>query len=145
MTLTASDLIGTWALESWSLVYEDGRSAEYPLGRDAIGRIMYTGDGHVSAMLMRAGRKPLSDMTDQSKAQAWDDCFAYTGRFEVRDQVAYHSIEVATNPALVGVTSPRHILLDGNRLTLSGPDFSPGSPRHHRIIWRRPKPEVRGA
>ena len=134
---TASDLTGTWSLESWSLVYEDGRPSEYPLGRDAVGRIMYTHDGHISAQVMRAGRKPLSDTSDRAKAQAWDDCFAYAGRFEVRDEVAYHSIEVATNPALVGVTSTRHILLDGNRLTLSGPDFSPDSPRHHRIVWRR--------
>ena len=38
---------------------------------------------------------------------------------------------------LAGVTSTRHILLDGRRLTLSGPDFSPDAPRFHRIIWRR--------
>jgi hypothetical protein len=44
---------------------------------------------------------------------------------------------VATNPALTGITSTRNIHLDGNRLTLSGPDFSPGVPRYHRIIWRR--------
>jgi len=138
MTVTSRDLIGTWKLESWSLVYEDGRPSEYPLGRDAVGRIMYTDDGHVSAMLMRAGRKPLSDTSEASKARAWDDCFGYTGRFEVRGEAVFHTIEVATNPALVGVTSTRNVMLDGNRLTLSGPDFSPGSPRWHRIVWRRP-------
>ena len=72
-----------------------------------------------------------------AKAEAYDGCFAYAGRFEVRKGVAYHSIDVATNPALAGVTSTRHILLDGRRLTLSGPDFSPDAPRFHRIIWRR--------
>lgn len=143
MTVTEQDLIGTWRLESWSLVYEDGRPSEYPLGRDAVGRILYTGDGHVSALLMRAGRQPMSDVTPASRAQAYDDCFGYIGRYEVRDEAVYHSIEVATNPALVGITSTRHILLDGNRLTLSGPDFSPDATRYQRIVWRRPQTEAR--
>lgn len=137
MTVTAKDLIGAWRLEGWSLVYEDGRPSEYPLGSDAKGFILYTHDGHVSATLMRAGRKPFSTGDAVEKAQAFDDSFAYAGRYEVRDGVAFHTIEVATNPALAGITSTRHIQLDGTRLTLSGPDFAPGSPRHQRIIWRR--------
>ena len=136
-SVTARDLIGGWRLESWALVAEDGRPAECPLGRDAVGFILYTADGHMSATLMRAGRRPMASVADVEKAKAFDDCFAYAGRYEVREGVAYHSIEVATNPALAGITSSRHILLDGDRLTLSGPDFSPGAPRFHRIIWRR--------
>ena len=137
MTVTAKDLIGAWRLDSWSLVYEDGRADEFPLGRDAVGFILYTADGHMSATLARAGRKPMTCDDAVAKAEAYDGCFAYAGRYEVRQGVAFHSIEVATNPALAGVTSTRHILLDGNRLTLSGPDFSPDAPRFHRIIWRR--------
>ena len=139
MTVVAKDLIGAWRLDSWSLVYEDGRADEYPLGRDAIGFILYTGDGYVSATISRAGRKPMASDSAAARAEAYDGCFAYAGRYEVRKGVAFHSIEVATNPALAGVTSTRHILLDGNRLTLSGPDFSPDAPRLHRIIWRRVK------
>ena len=143
VALCANDLVGAWQLESWALVYEDGRPAEYPLGRRALGLILYTPDGHVSATLMRAGRKPMADDTTTAKAQAYDESFAYAGRFEVRDGAVFHSIDVATNPALAGITSARHIRLDGDRLTLSGPDFSPGSPRHHRIMWRRAKREAR--
>ena len=140
MTVTAKDLVGAWRLDSWSLVYEDGRADEYPLGRGATGFILYTADGHMSATLARAGRAPMAGDTATAKAEAYDGCFAYAGRYEVRKGVAYHSIEVATNPALAGITSTRHILLDGQRLTLSGPDFSPDAPRFHRIIWRRAKP-----
>ena len=139
MTVTQKDLVGAWRLDSWSLVYEDGRADEYPLGRDAAGFILYTADGHMSATLARAGRLPMASDSADAKAEAYDGCFAYAGRYEVRNGVAFHSIEVATNPALAGVTSTRHILLDGNRLTLSGPDFSPDAPRFHRIIWRRMK------
>ncbi len=139
--IQASDLIGAWRLESWSLVYEDGRPAEYPLGRDAKGFILYTADGHMSATLMRAKRKPFSSGDASEKAQAYDDSFVYAGRYEVKgeagEEAVFHSIEVATNPALAGVVSTRNVMLEGNRLTLVGPDFSPDVPRYHRIIWRR--------
>ena len=133
----ASDLVGAWRLEGWALVYEDGRPPEYPLGRDAVGLILYTADGHVSATIMRAGRRPLADDSEAAKARAYDDCFAYAGTWEVRGEAVFHSIAIATNPALAGITSTRNLQLDGARLTLSGPDFSPGSPRWHRIVWRR--------
>lgn len=139
----ASDLVGAWRLESWALVYDDGRAPEHPLGRDAVGLILYTADGHVSATLMRSGRRPLADWSSAAKAQAWDDCFAYAGTFEVRGEAVFHTIAVATNPALAGITSIRSMQLDGTRLTLSGPDFSPDSPRWHRIVWRRARPPDR--
>ena len=132
-----SDLIGAWHLESWALVYEDGRPPEYPLGADANGYIMYTADGHVSAMLARSGRPASAPASSGDKAKAYDESFAYAGRFQVRDGAVFHSIEVSTNPALVGFTSNRRIALDGDRLTLTGPDFLPNVPRYQRIIWRR--------
>ncbi len=137
MSVTAQDLIGSWRLESWALVYEDGSPSDYPLGRDADGFILYTADGHVSATLARRGRQPLASLDADEKAKAYDDCFAYAGTYEVRGGAVFHNIVVATNPALAGITSTRNILLEDARLTLSGPDFSPGSPRWQRIIWRR--------
>lgn len=142
---TADDLIGAWRLASWSLVYEDGRPSEHPLGRDATGFILYTADGHVSATLMRAGRRPLADDSPAARAEAYDGCFAYAGTYEVRGEAVFHTIHVATNPALTGITSTRSILLDldGDRLTLSGPDFAGGTARFQRIVWRRTAPRRR--
>jgi Lipocalin-like domain len=137
MTITASALHGAWHLESWSLIYDDGRPPEYPLGVDAKGMIMYTADGHVSATLMRGLRPQHAPVTESDKATAYAESFAYAGRYEVRDGAVFHSIAIATNPALIGLTSTRHIKLDGNTLTLDGPDFSPTSPRRQQIVWRR--------
>ena len=134
---SARDLVGAWRLESWALIYEDGRPPEYPLGSDAKGFIMYTADGHVSAMLARSGRPAVAPADAGDKARAYDESFGYAGRYEVRDGAVFHSIEVSTNPALVGFTSTRRIALEGDRLTLTGPDFLPNVPRYQRIIWRR--------
>ena len=65
------------------------------------------------------------------------ECFAYAGRYEIADGTVFHSIELSTNPALVGLRSTRHIELDGDRLTLSGPDFAAGTNRTQQIVWRR--------
>lgn len=138
MTVSARDIVGAWQLESWSLVYADGRAPEYPLGADAKGLILYTPDGHVSATLMRAARPTAAPHDAAGKAAVFDEAFAYAGRYEVRDGAVFHSIAIATNPALIGITSTRHITLDGEHLVLSGPDFTPGAARTQRIAWRRP-------
>lgn len=137
MAVDSKALLGAWHLVSWSLVYADGRPPEFPLGEDASGMLMYTPDGHVSATLMQKVRPPAAPVTDADKAAAYAQSFAYAGRYAVRDGAAFHSIEVATNPALIGITSTRYIELLGDRLILSGPDFAAGSPRTQRIEWRR--------
>lgn len=137
MTITAKNLLGGWRLESWSFVYDDGRPEEFPLGRNADGIILYTPEGQVSATLMRGGRAAKVPESDTERAAAFAEAFAYAGHYEVRDATVFHSIEVATNPALIGVTSTRHIKLEGDRLTLSGPDFAAGTGRTQKIVWRR--------
>lgn len=116
------ELLGAWRLESWSFLYEDGRPPEFPMGSDAKGYILYTPGGQVSATIMRADRA---------------ECFAYAGRYEVADGTVFHSIELSTDAAVVGVRTTRHIALEGERLTLSGPDFLPGTKRIQQIVWRR--------
>jgi hypothetical protein len=119
----AHDLVGAWGLESWSLEYEDGRPSEFPLGLAVRGMLLYTPDGRVSATLMGVGKPAAS--------------FAYAGRYDVRGNAVYHSIEISTDPTLVGVTTTRHIAREGDVLTLSGPDFRAGTGRSQKIVWRR--------
>jgi hypothetical protein len=119
----AQDLLGAWRLERWSLEYEDGRPDEFPLGPDARGMLLYTAGGRVSATLMST-RPPSASL-------------AYAGRYDVRNGAVYHSMEIATDPTLVGMTTTRHIAREGDVLTLSGPDFHAGTGRSQKIVWRR--------
>lgn len=126
MPVSAADLLGGWRLESWSFIYEDERPPEFPMGPDAKGYILYTPGGQVSATIMRSERRGEAD-----------ESFAYAGLYGVADGTVFHSIEIATNPALIGIRSTRHICLEGDRLTLSGPDFAAGTARTQQIVWRR--------
>ena len=98
---------------------------------------MYTADGHISATLMRKARPAQAPASPAAAATAYAESFAYAGRLTVRDDTVFHSVEVATNPALIGITSTRHIELAGDTLARSGPDFGAGSPRTQRIVWQR--------
>jgi hypothetical protein len=136
-------LVGTWVLERWEYVYADGRPSEYPLGEDAVGFLMYTPDGFVSASLARADRPRVAPNDAADKVRAFESYFGYAGRYVVRDDgVVLHRMAIAPNPALAGVESTRHAVLDGDRLTLSGPDFSTtgSASRTQRIVWRRAQP-----
>ena len=139
MSVEAKDLLGAWRLVSWSLAYADARPPEYPLGDDAAGIILYTADGHVSATLRRQVRPAQAPASEADAARAYAESFAYAGRYTVRNDTVFHSIEVATNPALIGITSTRQMDVAGDRLTLSGPDFAAASPRTQRIVWQRTK------
>lgn len=122
MTATSADLRGAWRLVRWSFVHDDDRPNALPMGDGALGYILYTPGGEVSATIMRADKS---------------ECFAYAGRYEVRDGTVFHSIEISTDPALIGLRSARRIDLQGTRLTLSGPDFQPGTGRTQKIEWLR--------
>jgi Lipocalin-like domain len=50
------DILGTWELVSYTAQDNHGGPITYPLGPDALGLIMYTGDGYMSAQIMRRDR-----------------------------------------------------------------------------------------
>src|ERR1700720_4235650 len=75
----ASLFIGSWSLVSWIRTTPDGHN-EYPFGEDAVGCIMYTGDGRMAAHLMRRQRALLRsensrETTPDERAAAFLDYF----------------------------------------------------------------------
>ncbi len=57
--MTPNPLVGTWRLVSWENRSTDG-TVSHPLGRDAVGLIIYTDDGYMSVAMMRADREPFA-------------------------------------------------------------------------------------
>ena len=51
-------VLGTWELVSYTAQDNHGGPMTYPLGPDALGLIMYTGDGYMSAQIMRPTDRP---------------------------------------------------------------------------------------
>lgn len=152
MTQTAlqpEQFYGAWTLVDWRIEYSDG-GVTRPFGEKAIGQILYTEDGHMSATVSKPGRKGLShsnarNASDHDKAQSFDSYFHYAGAWTLRDETVIHSVSFSMNPNMVGTQQIRNAAFSSpSQLTLSA--FEPlktGDKRHHILEWKRAKHERR--
>lgn len=141
--MTPNPLIGSWRLMSWENRSIDGQKISYPLGRDAVGYIMYSQDGYMSVTIMRPNRAKFAagDLLGGSieeKAQAAETYVSYCGRYEFRGDTVIHHVELSSFPNWVGVDQERLVKLNGNRLTLSTrPILLGGIEQTARLNWER--------
>ena len=128
---------------SWENRSIDGQKISYPLGRDAVGYIMYNQDGYMSVTIMRPNRAKFAagDLLGGSveeKAQAAETYVSYCGRYEFRGDTVIHHVELSSFPNWVGVDQERLVELNGNRLTLSTrPILLGGIEQTAHLIWER--------
>lgn len=117
------EIVGAWRLVSYTAQGDGGGPVFYPLGADAVGLIIYTDDGYMSAQLMRPNRSPQgrSDLFDPNQvAMAASDYLAYAGPYRVDDATGavYHMVAISLLPNWTDTTQLRYATLDGDRLTL---------------------------
>lgn len=137
-------LIGTWRLVSWELRSTD-REPFYPLGKDAIGQLMYSADGYMAVVLTRPGRVAfkspwLMEGTSAEKIDAMDSYSSYTGRYEVREQEGkvIHYVEHSLFPNWIGTAQERFFKLKGDRLELSAAlPMKDGIEQTAVLVWEK--------
>jgi len=135
-------LVGAWRLVSCETRADDG-AVDYPLGRDAVGLLIYTGDGHMSVSIARSSRGPFAagDLlggTGEEKARAVESYVSYCGRYERRGDVVIHQVEMSLFPNWSGRDQERRVELDGNRLALEAAPFTiKGTEQRARLVWER--------
>jgi len=141
-TLTPEALIGTWELVRYFVRFADGTETA-PLGEDAVGRICYLRDGHMFGFMARAGRVPFASAdrllaTPSEKAQAFDDCVTYTGRWTLLDDgMVVHHVELSLLPNWTGQDQLRIPRLDARGLELAA-HVGEGAARRSAIVrWKR--------
>lgn len=123
--MTPSELVGVWNLRSFTVQFSDGRPAVHPYGEAATGRIVYTVDGFVSAVL--SGRRTAvgGDLETARRASvsdkaAWFDSYlSYSGRWHLEDNEVVHAIDTALVPAVVGTEVRRRVTQTEDGVTLS--------------------------
>lgn len=108
-------LVGSWRLLSF--VVRSAEGIDYPFGDDAVGKLTYTEEGNMWALVARRGvPKNLPDAT-------W-----YTGTFDidVKRRTVIHHVQYSNLPTWEKGDQPRLYKLKANRLTLSVPPAEPG-------------------
>jgi hypothetical protein len=138
--MIANPLIGTWRLLSWEN-RSVGGEVSYPLGKDAVGYIMYGRDGYMSVAIMRPDRAKfaagdLLSGSAQEWAQAAGTYVSYCGRYEFRGDTVVHHVELSLFPNWIGVEQERLVEVTGDRLILSTrPLLLGGAQRTAHLIW----------
>jgi hypothetical protein len=140
--MAAAKLIGTWRLISWILTDGDG-TIHHPLGQDAVGRLIYTADGFMSAMLATASRPraagddPLGCSAEDSRA-AMATFHTYSGRYRFEGASVVHAVDFCLFPNMVGSEQRRFWRLDGDRLHLTTPPLTrKGASGTAELVWER--------
>jgi hypothetical protein len=140
-------IIGTWTLCSWTRLI-DGVEEPGLLGRDALGQIVYSPDGYMSANLMRRGRQRFAtdDLIGSSdpleRAAAYDGYQGYCGRYEIDEaaSVLLHRVSISSNPNWTESVQKRFVEFIGQRMKLTTPPIlRQGKKAAVVLIWERAK------
>jgi hypothetical protein len=144
--MAKEQFVGIWRLISYELRRADGQ-VTYPLGKGAVGYIMYDESGYMSVTVMGADRLKFSSEvaqrgTDTEKVKAFDTYLSYCGKYKVQGAKVIHQVEVSLYPNWVGVDLERTFEFEGDRLSLSAPASSRfGAQYTARLVWERVREE----
>ncbi len=140
---TPEDLHGCWHLTRW--VYSvDGTPRGDAMGPDAKGQIIYSPDGHMSAILTRNNRAPLHagtwpQATPEERETAALGYVSYAGSWDLADEVVSHHVAFALFPNWIGTDLVREVSWEGKTLVLTGlPETTTtGKTVVNRLTWER--------
>jgi hypothetical protein len=137
------DLIGTWHLVSSEFRHADGE-VTYPIGKDAVGLLIYTTDGHMAVQLMRIDRPAFASDdvfqgTPEEIRAAYEGFTAYFGTYTVDDVAGTvtHHIRGHIFPNRNGSQVTREFTLVDQCLTLRASVRRDGRPLAALLIWAR--------
>ncbi len=151
MSLEPAQLWGTWKLISWTLHLSRGSVAgppRYPFGEDALGRLTYTPQGRVWAVLMKRDRPRieapgLHAASEAERAELAAGYVSYGGayRLEASPEGAQvvHAVEFSLFSNWIGAELRRTAQLQDGRLALQPPaPFTPsGRTIQHTLTWQK--------
>lgn len=142
LTATQKKVLGTWRLVSWENKDEEGK-VTYPYGKDALGYLIYSPDGHMCATLSKNKRPnfPGGDIlggTLQQQAEAVQTYIAYCGKYEVKPDKVVHLPDVSLFPNYIGTRQERFYKFENGKLVLNqAPELMDGKKQTAFIIWER--------
>jgi hypothetical protein len=135
--------IGTWKLVSYE--NRSGDQVTYPLGKDAVGYIMYNHEGYMAVAIMHSKRQkfsspdPMSIPAEEMVAAA-SAYISYCGKYEVTEDKVIHLIEVSLIPNWVGQKLERFYKFEEDKLMLTTPPMIFGGKQQiGSLIWKRVK------
>jgi hypothetical protein len=142
--------IGTWKLVSFDMQHPDGQRT-YPMGKGAVGIIMYDASGNMSVQIMRPDRPDFASDeqlrgTQAEIKSAFEGYIAYYGVYQVnqKDNTVTHHVKGCLFPNWVGRAQKRFFEFSGNRLILTTPPVLwDGQQATGALTWERADSQVK--
>ena len=138
----ADSVIGVWSLVSWEIKTEGGE-VQYPFGKNPVGTIVLTEDGHMSAQIMAAERERFGQDakmagTTAEKELAFDTYAAYSGRWRMEGNRIFTEVVTSLFPNMLGSIQERKVKFEDQDMLLYT-DSSPliSEPSVATLRWRR--------
>lgn len=136
-------LVGVWQHVLTEYETSDGKTS-YPRGKDAVGQLIYTPDGHMSVFIMQNNRPHFAnpdfmEASDAEKVAAMNTHLSYGGRYTCLGDKVIHHVEFSSFPNRVGSDIERFVKLNGDELTLTTPPFTgkDGTSTIAKILWKQ--------
>ena len=131
-----SNIVGSWNLVSLLTKDVATGSTTSPLGEHPKGRLVYTPQGRMMALLVHERRS--SPQIDEDRINLHKNMVAYSGRYKVEGEKVVHYVDVSWNESLTGTDQVRFFKLEGDKLTITAPVDLINGPRSTSIlIWER--------
>jgi hypothetical protein len=148
--LVATALVGTWTLIDW-VSRTDAGAITHPLGTETEGRLIYTEDGHMSAVVAARERSRFGSPdpragSDAAIVEAFRTFVAYSGRYRIDGDSVVHFVDISLFPDWVGDEQRRHVDLHGDEMVLRTPPIElDGNRVVSELRWRRSSRGTAGA
>jgi len=119
---SASSLVGTWKLRSFTLEYADTREKVEPFGAHPHGYLGYGPDGRMYAIIVHEYRgRPPEIPSDAEKILLFSGMGAYAGTYSVDGDIVRHHVDISWIETWTGTTQLRRFRIEGNLLHIQSP------------------------
>lgn len=141
-------LPGAWRLVAVETIKPNGEVIYPYYGKHPEGLLIYDRSGWMSVQILSDPRPtvPTVDSREEflaapadQKMKAIDGYYAYAGTWTVDEtkSTVTHHIEQSLYPAERGENGTRHVVLEGERLTLTAKTHEMGEEHERKLVWQR--------
>ena len=134
----ASQLVGSWKLSLWTIQIIGGEATE-PFGPNPKGRLVFTADGYMVAIIAAANRKPGTN--NEESATLLKSLLAYTGKFTIEGDKFTTKVDISWNELQTGQDQVRFFKLEGDKLIIRTAEQASGVFPGKRVVgtlnWER--------
>jgi hypothetical protein len=126
----SNSIVGTWRLVATKAHDDAGNVLPEPYGPDAMGLVVFQGDGRMMAVLCD-GRTSMPD-------DAPRPFISYAGNYRFDGNTLVTKVDASSDPSRVGGEQLRHVRFEDGCLVLNPPRrLFAGTMQHQELTWER--------